>query len=1093
MTAGPVTFPSSHPFGVSIVQKRFDTGAKTPNVILRLAHAFVLVLATSGWLSASPLAQAGTPAQAAIQLDTSEIIEYWYWASGVVVTGSGFAASSNVAVTATDPNGGIRRFAATTDASGAFSVRVNAMKLHSVLGEQVISATDSQEHVAQVPLAVIHDPDDVLQMATDPAELTLAQFTASGAQVRIGGLVPNARVRINLGDPADNIGELMNDQELYADADGEFDFVLDPNTQISGAGVSAVVPTEGVWTLSAFDFSGDNEHHGTAQFRMLPNDPSADSYCAVNMTDRAEPITLVGFAGIDNPSPIDSTAGYEDFTGIEGQVTAGQTYAIHLQGKAWFSFNDNTYTVFADWNHDGILDEPQEIYSAGSLLGSTGADGMEVVYNIAVPEGAASGPTRMRVLKVLSPSPFAEYWPSGACGNYRDGQVEDYTVVVAPADGIFDNGFDAAPPPAAPTLLKMFSPPSVATNAPSRLTITLANTNATAATLTADLVDAFPNGLAPAATASTTCTGGPGLLQTGTSVTLQAGAAIPAAGSCTISVDVAGQVVGDFTNTIPAGGLATDAGSNAAAATATLTVTAPVVPVAPTLTKSFSPSSVAMNTPTRLTITLANTNTTAATLTADLVDAFPTGLVSAANASTTCTGGSGLLQTGTSVTLQAGATIPAAGSCTIGVDVAAQVAGDLTNTIPAGALATDAGSNAAAATATLTVASAVAAPTLTKSFSPSSVAMNTPTRLMITLANTNATAATLTADLVDAFPSGLVSAASATTTCTGGAGLLQTGTSVTLQAGATIPAAGSCTIGLDVAGQVAGDLVNTIAAGGLATDAGSNAAAATATLSVAGPVAAPTLTKSFSPSSVATNTPTRLTITLANTNATAATLTADLVDAFPAGLVSAANASTTCTGGPGLQQSGTSVTLRAGATIPAAGSCTIGVDVAGQVAGNLVNTIPAGGLATDAGSNAAAASATLAVAAPVAAPTLTKSFSPSSVATNTPTRLTITLANTNATAATLTADLVDAFPSGLVSAANASTTCTGGPGLLQTGTSVTLRAGATVPAAGSCTIGVDVAGQVAGNLVNTIPAGGLATDAGSNAAAATATLTVASP
>jgi len=964
MTAGPGAFPPSHLFGVSIVQMRFDTGAKAPNVILRLAQATVFVMATSGWLAASPSAHAGTPAQAAIQLDTSEIVEYWYWASGVVVTGSGFASSSDVAVTATDPDGGIRRFTATTDASGAFSVRVNAMKLHSVLGEQVISATDSQDHVAQAPLAVIHDPDDVLQMATDPAELTLAQFTTSGAQVRIGGLVPNARVRINLGDPADNIGELMNDQELYADADGEFDFVLDPNTEIWGAGVSAVVPTEGMWTLSAFDFSGDNEHHGTAQFRMLPNDPSVDNYCAVSMITQAEPITLVGFAGIDNPSPLDSTAGYEDFTQLEGQVTAGQTYAIHLQGKAGASYEANTYTVFADWNHDGILDEPQEIYSAGSLLGSTGADGMEVVYDVVVPADATPGLTRMRVLKVWSPSPFAEYWPSGACGNYRYGQVEDYTLVVAPTDAIFEDGFDPAPPPAAPTLMKMFSPPSIATDATATLTITLQNPNATAATLTADLVDAFPSGLAPAANASTTCMGGPGLSQTGTSITLRAGATIPAAGSCTISVDVASQTLGDLTNTIPAGALATDAGSNAAAATATLTITPPVVPVAPTLTKSFSPSSVALNTPTHLTITLANTNATAATLTADLVDAFPTGLVSAANASTTCTGGSGVLQTGTSVTLQTGATIPAAGSCTINVDVAAQVAGDLTNTIAAGGLATDAGSNAAAATATLTVASALVAPTLTKSFSPSSVAMNTPTHLTITLANTNATAATLTADLVDAFPTGLVSAANVSTTCTGGPGLLQTGTSVTLQAGATIPAAGSCTIGVDVAAQVAGDLTNTIAAGGLATDAGSNATAASATLTVAAPVAAPTLTKNFSPSSVATNTPTRLTITLANTNTTAATLTADLVDAFPSGLVSAANASTTCTGGPGLLQTGTSVTLRAGATIPAAGSCTIGLDVAGQVAGNLTNTIAAGGLATDAGSNAAAATATLTVASP---------------------------------------------------------------------------------------------------------------------------------
>ena len=51
-----------------------------------------------------------------------------------------------------------------------------------------------------------------------------------------------------------------------------------------------------------------------------------------------------------------------------------------------------------------------------------------------------------------------------------------------------------------------------------------------------------------------------------------------------------------------------------------------------------------------------------------------------------------------------------------------------------------------------------------------------------------------------------------------------------------------------------------------------------------------------------------------------------------------------------------------------------------------------------------------------------------------------------------------------MSAASASTTCSGGAGIAQTGTSVTLRTGATIPANGSCTIGVDVAGVAAGTL-----------------------------
>jgi hypothetical protein len=687
-------------------RNRIVAGGRRPALASRLAHAFLCLLAIAGWLHAIPSARAGEPA---IALDVSEIVEYWYWAGGVVVTGSGFAATSNVTVVATDPVGGVRQFAATTDAAGAFSVRINAMKLRSVLGNQIISAVDTNHNAAQAPLTVIRDPNDVLDVALAPIELPLAKFGLTGVQVRIGGLTPNKRVRINLGDPAENAGELMTSQILYADDNGAFTFVLDPNTEVQGWNLPAVVPTEGVWKLSVHDMSGENSHIGSGSFRMLPDVPGTQSYCAIDIRTNIEPITYTGFAGIDNASAVDATAGYEDFTQLQGEVTPGQSYSIRLQGKARWSYQANTYTVFIDWNHNGILDDPGEVYSVGSLLGSTGVDGMEVVYDIPVPENAVPGETRMRVLKVFSPSSFAMFWPAGACGRYDSGQAEDYTLSVVPSETIFKDGFEAdVPVEVAPAIAKTFSPSNVAMNTPTALTITLANTNATAATLTADLVDAFPSGLVSAANVSTTCTGGPGMSQTGTSVTLGAGATIPAAGSCTINVQVAGQTAGNLTNTIPVGALVTDAGSNAIAAIATLTVAAPLV--APTLTKSFSPSSVAMNTPTALTITLANTNATAATLTADLVDAFPSGLVSAANVSTTCTGGPGLSQTGTSVTLRAGATIPAAGSCTINVHVAGQTAGSLTNTIPVDGLVTEAGSNAIAATATLTVAAPAAAP-----------------------------------------------------------------------------------------------------------------------------------------------------------------------------------------------------------------------------------------------------------------------------------------------------------------------------------------------------------------------------------------------
>jgi hypothetical protein len=365
----------------------------------------------------------------------------------------------------------------------------------------------------------------------------------------------------------------MTTEELYADAAGRFTFVLDPSTQIFGAGVSAVQPVEGVWRLSAHDLSG-NQHHGEGVFRLLPDAPSAAHYCAVGMTEAVEPITRVRLGAIDSVSAVDSTAGYEDFTARSTAVTAGSTCPIALQGRAQFAFQANTYTVFVDWNRNGILDEEGEVYSAGALVGSTGQDGMEVNYPIEVPAGAAQGPTRMRVLKDV----VAVVVRTVLAGRrlrraYRRGQVEDYTLQVTRSEAIFANGFEESL--AAPKVDKRFSAATVPLNTPTGLTITLSNPNATPATLSADLVDAFPSGLVSAANASTTCTGGAGLLQTGSSVTLRAGATIPASGSCTIDVQVAAVTAGELVDTIPAGSLVTDLGSHDADAAATLTAQAP--------------------------------------------------------------------------------------------------------------------------------------------------------------------------------------------------------------------------------------------------------------------------------------------------------------------------------------------------------------------------------------------------------------------------------------------------------------------------------------------------------------------------------------
>lgn len=395
-------------------------------------------------------------------------------------------------------------------------------------------------------------------------------------------------------------------------------------------------------------------------------------------------------------------------------------------------------------------------------------------------------------------------------------------------------------------------------------------------------------------------------------------------------------------------------------------------------------------------------------------------------------------------------------------------------------------------------------PTLGKTFSPSITNAGTVSTLTVNLSNPAATLATLTSPLVDTLPSGVVIAAtpSAATTCGGSGAPLAVagGSSLTLPAGRTIPASGSCTVTVNVTAAAGGSYINTLPAGALVTNNGNNTAPAVATLTIVSPIPQPTLGKAFSPSTINAGAVSTLTVTLSNPHVAVATLTSALVDTLPTGVVIAAtpSATTTCsgTGTPIAVAGSTSITLPAGRSIPATGSCTLTVNVSAAAGGSYTNTLPAGALVTSAGINAAAAIATLTVVPLVAAPpSLSKAFSPASLNAGGVSTLTVTLSNPNATAATLTAPLIDTLPSGVVIAAtpSAATTCGGGTTVAVAGSnSVTLQAGSSIPANGSCTLTVNVTAAIGGSYINTLPAGALATSNGSNASPAIATLTVVS-
>ncbi|MCY1035939.1 hypothetical protein OV207_31150 [Corallococcus sp. BB11-1] len=185
-----------------------------------------------------------------------------------------------------------------------------------------------------------------------------------------------------------------------------------------------------------------------------------------------------------------------------------------------------------------------------------------------------------------------------------------------------------------------------------------------------------------------------------TTVTLTGGY-IPANGSCTVTVPVTAHVAGSFVNTLPAGALRTDKGSNPAPATAILTVKQGTQ-VSPNVSKDFHPSSIRLGNASLLTITLSNPYNRAAYLTSSLADFFPDGMMATGGASTTC-GGELLSYQGSTGVEMWGISIPANGSCTVQVEVTTNCKGQFHNQIPVGALETHLGSNTQPADATLSV------------------------------------------------------------------------------------------------------------------------------------------------------------------------------------------------------------------------------------------------------------------------------------------------------------------------------------------------------------------------------------------------------
>lgn len=136
-----------------------------------------------------------------------------------------------------------------------------------------------------------------------------------------------------------------------------------------------------------------------------------------NPAAAATPLTVNGTA----------TGTYNDFTGGTPVIFTppfGHPFTVTQINSA--GYIQSYLKIFIDFNKNGVFDLPgEQVYSN---LGSGGASAATFTGSIIVPAGTPAGYTRMRLVLVEGGNASTV----SSCGNYANGETEDYRVYIQP-------------------------------------------------------------------------------------------------------------------------------------------------------------------------------------------------------------------------------------------------------------------------------------------------------------------------------------------------------------------------------------------------------------------------------------------------------------------------------------------------------------------------------------------------------------------------------------------------------------------------------------------------------------------------------------
>lgn len=138
-------------------------------------------------------------------------------------------------------------------------------------------------------------------------------------------------------------------------------------------------------------------------------------YCATQGSTFYEYIKKVVFGTAINNTSGDNN-GYGDYNGLNATVAAGGTYQIKLTPGFHSEIDTEYWEVYIDYNQDGVFGKGEKV--------TTGHSTGTLTRNFTIPLTAKNGDTRMRIMMHFDSA------LNQPCGNFINGEAEDYTVIV---------------------------------------------------------------------------------------------------------------------------------------------------------------------------------------------------------------------------------------------------------------------------------------------------------------------------------------------------------------------------------------------------------------------------------------------------------------------------------------------------------------------------------------------------------------------------------------------------------------------------------------------------------------------------------------